>query len=101
MKNTYTVRFFLTLAILLCANVLVPAQSTESIASLGGEDVVLRWNRVLKETVSTPGLHPGTIMPVRSYAMMHAAMFDAVNSIDGGHTSYLIDVPASKNSSIE
>lgn len=101
MKNTYTVRFFLTLAILVCANVLVPAQTIEGSTNLGTEDVVLRWNRVLKETVSTPGLHPATIMPVRSYAMMHAAMFDAVNSIDGGHTSYLIDVPASKNSSIE
>jgi hypothetical protein len=27
-------------------------------------------------------------MPVRSYAMMHAAMFDAVNSIDGTYTPY-------------
>jgi hypothetical protein len=40
-------------------------------------------------------------MPVRSYAMMHAAMFDAVNSIDGSYTAYLSDVPGSPNASIE
>ncbi|HEX6622090.1 MAG TPA: vanadium-dependent haloperoxidase [Pyrinomonadaceae bacterium] len=53
------------------------------------------------ETVSTPGQHPPTIMPVRSYAMMHAAMFDAVNSIDGTYTPYLTDVPGSPNASLE
>ena len=101
MKNTYTVRFFLTLAILVCANVLVPAQTIEGSTNLGTEDVVLRWNRVLKETVSTPGLHPATIMPVRSYAMMHAAMFDAVNSIDRSYTPYLISAPVGRRDSQE
>lgn len=65
------------------------------------EDVILQWNRVLMETVLTPGQHPGTIMQVRSYSMMHAAMFDAVNSIEGSHTAYLIDVPGTPNASIE
>ena len=32
---------------------------------------------------------------------MHAAMFDAVNSIDGTHTPYLTDVPGTANASIE
>ena len=40
-------------------------------------------------------------MQVRSYAIMHAAMFDAVNSIDGSHTPYLTDVPGSQHASIE
>jgi hypothetical protein len=53
------------------------------------------------ETVLTPGQHSATIMQVRSYAMVHAAMFDAVNSIDGSHTPYLTDVPGSQNASIE
>lgn len=65
------------------------------------EDVILQWNRVLMETVLTPGQHPATIMQVRSYAMMHAAMFDAVNSIEGSHTAYLTDVPGSPNASVE
>src|SRR6476619_4103606 len=53
------------------------------------------------ETVTTSGQQPATIMPVRSYAIMHVAMFDAVNSIDGTHTPYLTDVPGSQNASIE
>jgi hypothetical protein len=57
------------------------------------ENVILQWNRVLQETIRTPGQQPPTIFPVRSFAMMHAAMFDAVNSIDGRYTPYLTDVP--------
>ena len=61
----------------------------------------MQWNRVLMETVLTPGQHPATIMQVRSYSMMHAAMFDAVNSIEGSHTAYLTDVPGTPNASIQ
>jgi hypothetical protein len=94
---------FLTIAIALYfALGNVPAQEVNGqTADLTGENVVVRWNRVLRETVSTPGQHPATIMPVRSYAIMHAAMFDAVNSIDGSYTPYLTDVPGSKNASEE
>ena len=100
MKKQYMLRGFLTLAILLCVQTFAGAQTFEAgERSLVGEDVVIRWNRVLRETVMTPGQHPATIMPVRSYAMMHAAIFDAVNSIDGTYTAYLIDVPGSKNAS--
>ena len=65
-------------------------KQTES--NLSGEEVILQWNRVLTETIRTPGQHPSTIFAVRSYAMMHAAMFDAVNSIDGTYTPYLTNV---------
>jgi hypothetical protein len=102
MKKQYILRGFLTLAILLCVQALAGAQTTEAEEkALVGEDVVLRWNRVLMETVRTPGQHPATIMPVRSYAMMHAAIFDAVNSIDGTYTAYLTDIPGSKSASID
>lgn len=74
-------------------------KETDSIVS--GENVILRWNRVLQETVRTPGQQPATIFPVRSFAIMHAAMFDAVNSVDGTYTPYLTDVPGSKNASAE
>ncbi len=84
---------FLILAVLICTQTHVWAVTQE--------DVILQWNRVLMETVRTPGQQPATIMPVRSYAIMHAAMFDAVNSIDRSHTSYFVDVPGSPNASIE
>jgi hypothetical protein len=66
-----------------------------------GENVVLQWNRVLQETIRTPGLHPPTIFPVRSFAIMHAAIFDAVNSIEGSYTPYLTDVHGSRRASQE
>ena len=70
-------------------------------AQSSSENVVLRWNRVLKETVATPGMHPGTVMPVRSYAMMHAAMFDAANSVDRDYAAYLVTVPEARFASPE
>ena len=77
------------------------AQPEKVITSGTAENVVLQWNRVLQETIRTPGQQPATIFPVRSFAMMHAAMFDAVNSIDRTHTPYLIDVPTSPRASQE
>src|SRR5688500_7327751 len=65
------------------------------------EDVILQWNRVLAETLVVPGQQPSTIVAARSYAMMHGAMFDAVNSIDGSYHPYLVDVPGTKNASVE
>src|SRR5215207_8191581 len=93
---------FLILAVLICTQTHVWARnSVAANAPVAQEDMILQWNRVLTETVRTPGQQPSTIMPVRSYAIMHAAMFDAVNSIDGHHTPYLTEVPGSANASIE
>ncbi|HLL99586.1 MAG TPA: hypothetical protein VK400_00905, partial [Pyrinomonadaceae bacterium] len=101
MKFKQSIECLLTMAITLCALTNIWAQDIKRTESpLSGEDVILQWNRVLKETVGAPGQHPASIMPVRSYAMMHAAMFDAVNSIDGTYTPYLIDIPGTKNASV-
>ena len=90
---------FLIFAILICTQTHVWALNNHQPAMQ--EEVILQWNRVLMETILTPGQHPATIMPVRSYAIMHAAMFDAVNSIEGSHTPYLTDVPGSQNASVQ
>ncbi|MCA1624809.1 MAG: vanadium-dependent haloperoxidase, partial [Acidobacteria bacterium] len=88
----------LTITILLCALTSVRTQEVDAtVANPPGENVVLQWNRVLQETLSTPGQHPATIFQTRPYAMMHAAIYDAVNSIDGTHTPYIADIP--RNSS--
>ena len=92
----------MAIIILTCALINIQAQDKEAEdLNPPNENVVLQWNRVLQETISTPGQHPSTIFPVRSFAMMHAAMFDAVNSIDGTYTPYLTDVPGSKLASQE
>jgi len=54
---------------------------------------VVQWNRTLLSIVRTPGAQPPTVHPTRSFAMLHAAIYDAVNAIDRGHVSYLVSVP--------
>ncbi len=102
MKYKQILGCLLIFAILLGAQVIVPAQNIfPAQVNSSNENVVLRWNRVLKETILA-GAHPSaTIFPIRTYAMMHLAIFDAVNSIDGGYTPYLTDVPGSKNASVD
>jgi hypothetical protein len=100
MNHKQFLKGLIVLAILTCTQVSAWAHKAATANAVAQEDVILQWNRVLMETVLTPGQQPATIMPVRSYAMMHAAMFDAVNSIDGSHTPYLTDAPGSPNASI-
>jgi hypothetical protein len=51
---------------------------------------VVQWNRTLLMIVRTPGAQPPTVHPTRSFAIMHAAIYDAVNAIDRAHKPYLI-----------
>jgi PAP2 superfamily len=51
---------------------------------------VVQWNKNLLLIVRTPGAQPATIHSTRSFAIMHAAIYDAVNAIDGGHKPYLV-----------
>ena len=51
---------------------------------------VLQWNRTLLVIVRTKGAQPPTIHSTRSFAIMHAAIYDAVNAIDATHEPYLV-----------
>jgi len=63
-------------------------------------DAITHWNDVLLEVVRQVGGPPGPI--ARGGAMMHAAMYDAVNSIaPSTHEPYVVSVPASPTASIE
>ena len=55
-----------------------------------GLNPVVQWNRVLLQIVRTPGAQPATVHPTRSFAILHAAIYDAVNAIDGTHKPYLV-----------
>jgi hypothetical protein len=89
--------------LIFCAQSIVRAQEDTDApdANPPGENVVLQWNRVLQETLATPGQQPATIFITRPYAMMHAAIFDAVNSIDGSYTPYIANVPTAGRASQE
>ena len=52
------------------------ASSTEPV------NPVIEWNRTLLSIVRTPGAHPPTIHSTRNFAILHVAIFDAVNKID-------------------
>jgi hypothetical protein len=56
----------------------------------GDRETVIEWNALMEATVPNSA---GVTLP-RGYAMMHIAMFDAVNSIEGGYTAYHSSVPA-------
>ena len=60
---------------------------------------VIDWNRALLSIVNTPGAQPATIQPTRNFAILHAAIYDAVNSIDRLHEPYVIFVRAPRSAS--
>jgi hypothetical protein len=63
---------------------------------------VVQWNKILLGIVRTPGAQPATVHPTRSFAIMHAAIYDAVNAIARRHKPYLVTMPeASPNASQE
>jgi membrane-associated phospholipid phosphatase len=51
---------------------------------------VIEWNKTLLTIVRTPGAQPPTIHSTRNFAMLHVAMFDAVNDIRASFSPYLV-----------
>ena len=82
---------FLTTLILVGASVAMQADRSISPTNRSVNPVV-QWNRNLLSIVRTPGAHPRTIHPTRSFAILHAAIYDAVNAIDQTHTPYRVTV---------
>jgi hypothetical protein len=94
-------KHLMILMLLLCATICVFGTSTYG-ASLDDEgqdsddsavnaaNPVVTWNATLLIIVRTPGAQPKTVHPTRSFAIMHAAIYDAVNAIDRTHQPYLV-----------
>src|SRR5262245_16054844 len=55
---------------------------------------VVDWNQLLLTIVNVPSAQPANIQPTRSFAILHAAIYDAVNAIDRTHEPYLVSVRA-------
>src|SRR5262249_39948531 len=53
---------------------------------------VVQWNRTLLGIVRTPGAQPPTMHATRSFAIMHAAIHDAVDAITATHVPYAISL---------
>jgi hypothetical protein len=81
----------LTTLILVGASVAIQADRSIS-ATNRSVNPVVQWNRNLLSIVRTPGAQPRTIHATRSFAILHAAIYDAVNAIDQTHTPYRVTV---------
>src|SRR5260370_37507666 len=63
--------------------------------------IVIAWNQELLHIVQTPGAQPSTIHPTRSFAILHAAIYDSVVSITRDDPPYLFKVPAAHSARID
>jgi membrane-associated phospholipid phosphatase len=93
-------RKMLVVAAFLCASLRaqIPtgsATSHKQSPTNGSQSVnpVIEWNRTLLVIVRTAGAQPATVHSTRSFAILHAAIFDSVNNIVGGFTPYLVRLP--------
>ncbi len=77
------------------------ANGTSSNAAANGSSgsgaIVIAWNKELLKIVKTPGAQPTTVHPTRSYAILHAAIYDAVVSITRDAPAYVFSVNAPRS----
>jgi hypothetical protein len=69
------------------------------LATLAHADVVTDWNLTAIRAAATIGISTG--VQSRIMAMTHAAMFDAVNSIERQYTPYAVEVSPPAGASAE
>ncbi len=67
--------------------------------TLLASDVVIDWNNVLLQAFRTASTNP--LVASRSLAIVHTAMYDAVNSIDRTHEPYAVQLAALPGTSRE
>src|SRR6184192_3992296 len=85
-------------AALLPIGVRPPAASAHH-RPLPDASTIVEWNHTLLRIVRTAGAQPATIHPTRSFAIMHAAVYDAVVAATGDGRPYLFTVNATRNAS--
>lgn len=81
-----------TLATTACSTYLIFSASVQA-------DVVTDWNQTAVRALEAAALPPPP--QSRILAMVHAAMYDAVNSIDRRHAPYSVDIKRSSTASID
>jgi PAP2 superfamily protein len=93
-------RRILTAAAVACvAFAALPALSQAATQTARPASPVVEWNQFLLDLQATPGVQPATIHPTYELAIMHAAIYDAVVSIDRSGPPYLLRIPAPRGAS--
>jgi len=75
------------------ASVIAADNDDHPASAAASANPVIEWNRTLLVIVRTPGAQQPTIHSTRSFAMLHAAIFDAVNNIDRDFEPYAVRHP--------
>jgi hypothetical protein len=76
---------------------LLPVEPLEP-RTLMSANVVAHWNEILLQSLSS---QPPRVPLARNLALVHVAMFDAVNAIDRSYEPYKVSVPGSRAASME
>jgi hypothetical protein len=76
------------------------------VSQAGSIDPILEWNAVMIEAnavdcAQTIQQQPGPILVARAFAMTSAAMYDALNSIEGIGAAYLTKAPDAQGASVD
>jgi hypothetical protein len=88
-------------AAVLAANVYAsPGKTVIRSDSAQTPDQVIQWNRILLGIIRTPGAQPASVHSTRSMAIMHAAVYDAVNAIVRTHSDYVIHLKGPRHASV-
>src|SRR5438105_15566488 len=89
-------RISATFALICCFLQVAPlanAATDEQQNSAQPVNAVIEWNRTLLTIVHTPDAQPATIHSTRNFAILHAAIYDAVNNIEPRFSPYLVRLP--------
>src|SRR6266705_1289446 len=95
-----SISIFLVIGSVVATLVLTPVLTASGSGNVGADAssssgaIVIAWNKELLHIVNTPGAQPATVHPTRSFAILHAAIYDAVVSITRDAPPYLFSVPA-------
>jgi hypothetical protein len=96
LKELFMSRLRIRAAVFVCAAVLFSPGDVRANGPQGAE-IVIRWTQLLQTTIPpTAGLAAN-----RYYAMLHIAVFDAVNAIERAYTPYLSSPQGSAGASVE
>ncbi|MBV8805662.1 MAG: vanadium-dependent haloperoxidase [Sinobacteraceae bacterium] len=87
MPRSWSLAILVCIVPLICGSVI---SASDMVTESSNE--VVQWNKTLLTIVRTPGAQPATVHPTRDFALLHAAIYDAVNAIDARHEPYLIRV---------
>src|SRR5712691_6843837 len=95
-----SIGIFVVIGSLVAVLVLLPGLGTGASSNAAAQGssssgaIVIAWNQELLHIVQTPGAQPATVHPTRSFAILHAAIYDAIVSITRDAPPYVFSVSA-------